>query len=51
MSVFKKIFCKHEYILKRQIFGDEIKYLNGKRSEWRCAKCGKFKYGRYLTEL
>ena len=39
----KRLCCNHEYIHIRNIYGDEINYVNGKRSEWFCEKCGKRK--------
>lgn len=48
MNWFKSLFCKHEYEFVRNIYGDEINQLNGKRSEWKCKKCGKIEYRTYL---
>ena len=36
-------YCKHEYEWERNIYGDEINIVSGKRSWWRCRKCGKHK--------
>lgn len=44
MNWFKRLFCKHEYEFVRNIYGDEINQLDGKRSEWKCKKCGNIKY-------
>lgn len=41
--MFKRLFCKHDYKHLRNIHGDEIIARNWKRSEWKCAKCGKTK--------
>ena len=43
---FKK--CKHEYEFIRNIYGDEINQHDGKRSEWKCKKCGKIEYRYHL---
>lgn len=34
---------EHEYVWYRNIYGDEINLVNGKRSEWQCRLCGKWK--------
>ena len=36
--------CEHEYVFVRNIYGDEINQHNGKRSIWKCTKCGKIEY-------
>lgn len=46
MKLFKRLFCKHDYEFVRNIYGDEIRYLGWKRSEWKCKKCGKVKYSK-----
>lgn len=40
----KQIFCKHNYLWIRNVYGDEI-YRTGKfkRSWWKCNKYGKWK--------
>jgi len=48
MNWFKQWRCKHEYEFVRNIYGDEINWCGGYRSEWRCKKCGKSEYRRYL---
>lgn len=40
---FKRLFCKHEYVWDRNIYGDEVERTGGMRSWWRCTKCGKKK--------
>lgn len=50
MNILKKIFCKHNYKFIRNIYGDEIRYLGWKRSEWQCQKCGKYQYKDKLKE-
>ena len=42
--IIDKLYCKHDYKWVRNIYGDEINTLNGKRSVWRCIKCGKIQY-------
>lgn len=42
MKFIKRLFCKHEYEFVRNIYGDEINMVNGRRSWWRCKKCGKW---------
>ena len=45
MSYFKKLFCnlnKHKGwvdVFVRNVYGDEINFLNGKRSIWKCTHC------------
>ena len=41
-NLFKK--CEHDYEFVRNIYGDEINYRNGYRSEWKCKKCGKLQW-------
>ncbi len=48
MGFIKRMFCKHEYEFIRNIYGDEINHLDGKRSWWRCRKCGKWVARRAL---
>lgn len=50
MSIIKRLFCNHEYEFVRNIHGDEINWCGGKRSIWKCKKCGKLQY-RYELEL
>ena len=38
-----RLLCRHEWVWVRNIHGDEINAAGGKRSWWRCRKCGKFK--------
>lgn len=42
MKFIKRLFCKHEYEFVRNIYGDEINMVGGRRSWWRCKKCGKW---------
>lgn len=52
MSWFNKLFkkCEHNYEFVRNIYGDEINFHGGCRSEWRCKKCGKIEYRKYLQK-
>ena len=43
MNLIRRILCKHDYVFVRNIYGDEINAAGGKRSWWRCRKCGKRK--------
>ena len=44
----KRKKCEHDYEFVRNIYGDEINWCEGYRSEWRCKKCGKIEYRKYL---
>ena len=44
IKFIKQLLCNHEYEFVRNIYGDEINHLGGKRSEYRCKKCGKITY-------
>jgi hypothetical protein len=39
VRLIKRITCKHNLVWYRNIYGDEINAMNGKRSRWKCAKC------------
>ena len=43
VRLIRCLFCKHEWEFDRNIYGDEINIVNGKRSWWRCRKCGRYK--------
>lgn len=43
MNWLARLFCPHEMVFVRNIYGDEILY-SGKRSVWRCQKCGKISW-------
>ena len=47
-ELIKQLFCKHEYYFTRNIYGDEINYHNGNRSEWKCKKCGNLQWREQL---
>lgn len=40
-GLIKRLLCKHEFEFVRNIYGDEINAAGGRRSWWRCKKCGK----------
>lgn len=48
ITKIKSLFCEHGYEFIRNVFGDEIIRLNGKRSIWKCKKCGKYHYSPFL---
>lgn len=50
-SIFKAILCKHNYVMVRNIHGDEIIHLGYARSEWKCDKCGWITYSQYMNKL
>ena len=39
--MLKRLFCRHDWVFERNIYGDEINALSGRRSWWVCRKCGK----------
>lgn len=45
----KRLFCAHDFIFVRNIYGDEILEHGYKRSVWKCKHCGRVKYTN-LTE-
>lgn len=49
--MIKRLFCKHNYVFVKNIYGDEIVYMGFKRSIWKCGKCGKTKLSDYLDKL
>ena len=44
MGILKRLFCHHGYVFNRMLYGDEINAHNGKRKEYRCRKCGCYKW-------
>ena len=48
-QILSKYRCEHEYEFVRNIYGDEINWCGGYRSEWRCKKCGKIQYREHLN--
>lgn len=47
---FKKYWCDHDWEFDSNIYGDQINACGGYRSIWKCKKCGKIEYRRYLQE-
>lgn len=45
-AFFSRLFCRHEGTLSfvRNIHGDEINHLGGRRSEWKCSHCDRYVY-------
>ena len=39
IGFLKKTFCNHNFEFVRNVHCDEINYLDGKRSIWKCKKC------------
>lgn len=48
--VLRQLLCRHDYQFERNIYGDEINAASGKRSWWRCSKCGKHQLRPHLHE-
>lgn len=38
MKFFKRLFCKHDYVLIKPVHGDMKNYYSG---YYKCKKCGK----------
>ena len=50
-AFFKMITCKHvEVDFVRNIYGDEINFRNGNRSEFKCNRCGRIVYKKDLYD-
>lgn len=47
--IAKVLLCHHEYEFYENIYGDQINLAGGKRSLWRCRKCGWMKAKRELV--
>jgi hypothetical protein len=50
MNWIKQLFCKHDYLFVRNIYGDEIRYSGYNRSLAKCTKCGKYKLYKHLVK-
>lgn len=49
MGALKRLACRHPApAFVRNVHGDEINALDGRRSVWRCEECGATLYGRHL---
>ena len=44
MNWIKRLFCKHQFVFVRNIYGDEINKCGGHRTLWKCYKCAKYKF-------
>lgn len=40
----RRIFCKHDFVFVRKLYGDEINEHSGRRDEYICKKCGAYKW-------
>ena len=50
-AFFKMITCKHNEVeFIRNIYGDEINFRNGNRSEFKCVRCGRIVYKKELYD-
>lgn len=49
-AILKSIFCKHDYKRIRTFHGDRFQHFDA-RSEWRCKKCGRYSFSKYLDRL
>jgi hypothetical protein len=47
-NLFARLFCKHRWQWVRNIYGDEINLLDGKRSVWQCSECQQYQYRNEL---
>ena len=43
IGFIRRLFCRHDYVWDRNIYGDEIIQAGYNRSWWRCRKCGRYK--------
>ncbi len=50
IKIVRRLLCRHEWEWLRNIYGDEINLAGGKRSWWRCKKCGKLRLSPHLYE-
>lgn len=51
IAMCRKFFCDHKgwaEVFVRNIYGDEINRMNGKRSMWVCSHCGEVILRDYL---
>ena len=51
MMIFKRLWCRHDYIKEHEIYGDRVISLGYKRSIWVCTKCGKEHWSSYLDRM
>ncbi len=50
MGFLRRLFCKHDYEWASNVYGEEINMMGGKRSWWRCKRCGKYQLRDHLYE-
>jgi hypothetical protein len=51
MNWLKRLFCRHQAVaFVRNIYGDEINEWGGKRSIWKCKRCGAAVPEAYLNQ-
>lgn len=47
----RELLCRHHlWRFVRNIYGDEINFRNGARSEWECKSCGKTDTAKFLAD-
>lgn len=44
LRCLKRLFCIHDYVFDRYLHGDAIIAHNYKRYQYRCRKCGGYKW-------
>ena len=42
--LIKGLICKHSYVWRNNIYGDQIIYAGWKRSIWECEKCERVQF-------
>lgn len=47
-ELFTRLFCRHDYVFVRNLYGDQINVFGGARSIWQCSKCNKEQWRDYL---
>lgn len=50
MNWLHRIFCRHSWRHHINLYGDQINSWGGKRSLWKCSRCGKFQARDSLHE-
>jgi len=50
LNWIKALFCQHDLIFVRNIYGDEIIACGYKRSLLKCRKCGKIRLMNFLIQ-
>lgn len=44
LKLLKMMLCRHNYMFNRRLYGDEINCHHGKRNEYKCLKCGMYRW-------